>query len=84
MSGLKIRLGVRPDLVVEIREDILRERDGPMLVHGPQRLPGLPNSHPDPPRPPARPILFWPSATRSSGRRSETAPALSSAKWRAL
>jgi putative restriction endonuclease len=27
-------LGVRPDLVVEIREDILREHDGPMLVHG--------------------------------------------------
>lgn len=26
--------GVRPDLVVEIREDILREKDGPMLLHG--------------------------------------------------
>ena len=27
-------LGVRPDLVVEIREDILDESDGPLLVHG--------------------------------------------------
>lgn len=27
-------LGVRPDLVVEIRRDILEEHDGPMLLHG--------------------------------------------------
>jgi len=27
-------LGVRPDLVVEVRADILREEDGPMLRHG--------------------------------------------------
>lgn len=27
-------LGIRPDLVVEIREDILLEKDGPMLKHG--------------------------------------------------
>jgi len=27
-------IGVRPDLVVEVRKDILREEDGPMLVHG--------------------------------------------------
>jgi len=33
-------LGVRPDLVVEIREDILRETDGPMLVHGIQGFQG--------------------------------------------
>ena len=25
---------MRPDLVVEIREDVLREKDGPMLLHG--------------------------------------------------
>jgi putative restriction endonuclease len=25
---------VRPDLVVEIRKDILGETDGPMLIHG--------------------------------------------------
>lgn len=31
-------LGVRPDLVVEIRDDILREVDGPMLRHGLQDL----------------------------------------------
>jgi putative restriction endonuclease len=33
-------LGVRPDLVVEIREDVLREDDGPMLVHGLQGFQG--------------------------------------------
>jgi putative restriction endonuclease len=33
-------LGVRPDLVVEIREDLLREHDGPMLVHGLQEFQG--------------------------------------------
>jgi putative restriction endonuclease len=33
-------LGVRPDLVVEVREDILRERDGPMLRHGLQGFQG--------------------------------------------
>jgi putative restriction endonuclease len=27
-------LGIRPDLIVEVRADILREIDGPMLVHG--------------------------------------------------
>ncbi len=27
-------LGIRPDLVIEIREDILEETDGPMLIHG--------------------------------------------------
>jgi putative restriction endonuclease len=33
-------LGIRPDLVVEIREDILEEEDGPMLRHGLQELHG--------------------------------------------
>lgn len=33
-------LGVRPDLVVEIRLDILREVDGPMLRHGLQGFQG--------------------------------------------
>jgi predicted restriction endonuclease len=33
-------LGVRPDLVVQIREDILREKDGPMLLHGLQGFQG--------------------------------------------
>ena len=33
-------LGVRPDLVVQIREDILAEVDGPMLRHGLQEIHG--------------------------------------------
>ena len=33
-------LGIRPDLVVEIRRDILEEEDGPMLRHGLQELHG--------------------------------------------
>ncbi len=32
--------GVRPDLVVEIRQDVLREIDGPMLRHGLQEMNG--------------------------------------------
>lgn len=33
-------LGVRPDLTIEIREDILEEIDGPILEHGLKRLHG--------------------------------------------
>lgn len=33
-------LGVRPDLVMEIRPDVLKESDGPMLAHGLQALHG--------------------------------------------
>lgn len=33
-------LGIRPDKVIEIRTDILAERDGPMLRHGLQELHG--------------------------------------------
>ena len=33
-------LGIRPDLLIEIREDILREVDGPMLDHGLQEFQG--------------------------------------------
>jgi len=33
-------LGVRPDLVVEIRSDILEESDGPMLIYGLQGFQG--------------------------------------------
>jgi putative restriction endonuclease len=33
-------LGIRPDYVVEIRGDILTEKDGPMLTHGLQELDG--------------------------------------------
>lgn len=33
-------VGIRPDLVVEVRDDILEETDGPMLRHGLQELQG--------------------------------------------
>lgn len=33
-------LGIRPDLVIEIRRDILEEVDGPMLKHGLQEMDG--------------------------------------------
>lgn len=34
-------VGVRPDLVIEVRRDILEEIDGPMLKHGLQEIAGL-------------------------------------------
>jgi putative restriction endonuclease len=34
-------IGVRPDLVVEVRADVLAESDGPMLIHGLQQMHGL-------------------------------------------
>lgn len=34
----RLLLGVRPDYVIEVREDILKEKDGPMLLHGLQGL----------------------------------------------
>ena len=48
-------LGVSPDLRVEIRTDVLKEKDGPMLVHGLQgfhgaRVAHLPRSEKDRPR----------------------------------
>lgn len=51
-------LGIRPDLVVEIRQDLLTEIDGPMLRHGLQdhhgrslmQLPRRPAERPDPVR----------------------------------
>jgi putative restriction endonuclease len=50
-------LGIRPDHVVEIRQDVLLEIDGPMLLHGLQEMHGtrilLPRNvrfHPDPDR----------------------------------
>jgi len=50
-------LGIRPDLKIEIREDLLREEDGPMLVHGLQgfqgrkiHIPRSPHLRPDPER----------------------------------
>lgn len=47
-------VGVRPDLVVDVRSDIRREIDGPMLIHGLQGLagtrlivPAAPSAKPD-------------------------------------
>lgn len=34
-------LGVRPDLVVEVRSDVRTEVDGPMLIHGLQEMAGV-------------------------------------------
>jgi putative restriction endonuclease len=34
-------IGIRPDLVVEVRADILHEIDGPMLRHGIQEMAGI-------------------------------------------
>lgn len=34
-------LGIRPDLVVQVRRDILEEIDGPMLLHGLQEMAGV-------------------------------------------
>jgi putative restriction endonuclease len=34
-------LGVRPDLTVVVREDVLREKDGPMLQYGLQAMSGV-------------------------------------------
>ena len=33
-------VGIRPDLVIEVRRDVLDEHDGPMLLHGLQGLAG--------------------------------------------
>jgi putative restriction endonuclease len=32
---------VRPDLVVEVQPSVLRESDGPMLLHGLQEMNGI-------------------------------------------
>lgn len=34
-------IGVRPDLVVEVRSDVIRQIDGPMLLHGLQEMAGV-------------------------------------------
>jgi putative restriction endonuclease len=34
----KYLLGVTPDFMIEVREDVLKEKDGPMLIHGLQEL----------------------------------------------
>lgn len=48
-------IGIRPDHTVEIRQDVLNETDGPMLIHGLQGFHGrhilLPRRREDRPRP---------------------------------
>lgn len=51
----KYLIGIRPDCVVEVREDVRTETDGPMLLHGLQGfhnskllLPQQPSQRPDP------------------------------------
>ena len=58
-------MGVRPDYIIEIREDVLREVDGPMLIHGLQgwdgktlRVPRMAALRPDPSRLDERYRLF--------------------------
>lgn len=36
----KLFIGIRPDYIIEVRADILKESDGPMLLHGLQELHG--------------------------------------------
>jgi putative restriction endonuclease len=62
-------IAVRPDYRVEVREDVLQETDGPMLVHGLQgfngqliRLPRVERQRPDRERLEARYELFWHAA----------------------
>jgi len=34
----RFMIGIRPDYVIEVRKDILKEKDGPMLLHGLQGM----------------------------------------------
>lgn len=54
-------LGIRPDLVVEIRQDVLDEIDGPMLRHGLQEMAGTRLTLP-------RPARCWPDPSRLEER----------------
>ena len=40
LDGLLRIIGISPDYSIHIRQDVLKEEDGPMLVHGLQRLQG--------------------------------------------
>lgn len=54
-------LGIRPDMVVEVRGDILAEIDGPMLRHGLQDMAGVPIARP-------RRMMWWPDPSRLEER----------------
>ena len=62
-------LGIRPDHIVEVRDDVLTEIDGPMLRHGLQEmhgtrifLPRFRRDHPDPTRLEERYVEFQAAA----------------------
>ena len=57
-------LGIRPDYILEIREDILREHDGPMLKFGLQEIHGQEIRRPGP-------VEFRPDQTRLEIRYEE-------------
>ena len=70
-------LGVRPDLVVEIRQDLLEEIDGPMLQHGLQARHGqqlmvLPPSRRERPDPDLLEVSYEAFRTATSGYRPGT------------
>jgi putative restriction endonuclease len=53
-------LGVTPDYVIQVRQDILGEEDGPILKHGLQRLEGLKIQLPSDSRQwPSKDALAW-------------------------
>jgi putative restriction endonuclease len=54
-------LGVSPDYTLVVRSDVLKESDGPMLLHGLQGLEGKPIEKP---RDPA----YWPDRDRLAER----------------
>ena len=56
-------MGIRPDLVIEVRKDVLEEKDGPMLEHGLQGFHGLTAK-------PPRSRSLWPSKDRLEERYS--------------
>ena len=33
-------IGIRPDVVIEVRSHVIKERDGPMLLHGLKAISG--------------------------------------------
>jgi hypothetical protein len=61
-------LGVRPDLVVEIREDILREKDVRCSSTA-SKASRVPRSSSRPAETFSPTVISWPNATKSSGRR---------------
>ena len=62
-------LGIAPDLRVHVREDILAERDGPMLQHGIKEMEGRDDRDAGAGRESGRTLSIWRSGLGGSGRR---------------